>query len=220
MAEAGQLTEKALAANGSYVGAFEIPADADSASAALANLQSDPAFVDSLFDKQHPLHKANVARRDQLMARAHGVPEQASEAQPSTGKPEPQDYRIEPEQGQTWQDFDSELAADVKGWAATMELPQAVLDQAVFAYNTAAKGEPPSAEDIAAMSAECEREMTRRFGDRLPALLEGFQKTLAKLPDAERDRVEDLIDSSGMGSSIPFVGAALEYVASQAEGQQ
>lgn len=220
MDEAGALTERAVEAKGSYEGAFDIPQDAEAAEAELARIQSNPAFVESLFDHSHPLYRANSARRDQLMRAAYGGADDGSKGQAAEtkGKLAPEDYTIAPEPGQTWQDFDSELAGDAKGWAAAMQLPQPLLDQVVFAYNTAAKDGPPDAETLQAMTADCEQEMLRRYGDRLPSLLEGFRSTLAKLPASERQRVEDLINSSGLGSSIPFVGAVLGYIASQQSG--
>jgi len=190
-----------------YRKAFTAPDDPAAAQAELTRLQGDKAFVDSLFDHAHPLHRANVALRQVLLDKATGAP---VEPEPTTSGPERYTVNREGFKAEEW---DSEAEGVFREVADALGFDQAGFDQVVYAWNTVARQAPLEPAAIESATIACADAMARRYGDRLPAMRAAFDEMLGSLSPDQQEAARYLLNSSGLGSSIPFVSIALERAA-------
>jgi hypothetical protein len=204
-ATAGNLTTR-LAESGADLGqldyrkAFVVPADPDAAALRLAELQADKAFVDSLFDPSHPLHKANTAQRQVLLDAMTGAPA----VQAADGTIKAGDYKVHRDVPPSEWDHDAETF--LRDVSSALGLEQSAFDQIVYAYNTAVR-------DPSAVGSEeaCRAEMEKRYGDALPSKLAAFREMIASLGSERQADVLFMLGSSGLGNSVPFAEIALAH---------
>ncbi len=180
----------------------------DVAQAEIKRLSVDPAFQKDLLSGFGAGHRTALEKWQTLQRTAHSTSDNIGPAErvmadalkaPAT----PADYKINVDQAVA--DWDSGLEGEARKLAHATGMSNGQLDGLVMLWNKAAeeykRDGPPSAEKSAAAHDQALTALRAKHGHRAEAVIERANSVIKALPDHQRKRVNELINSYGLNNS-------------------